>query len=260
MKYRAAFMSVSPYLGAIGAVVLLAMLLGTIYFPRLELRWVPFIAGILVASILALVSRTSRAELTILRRTAQLCSAREKLAKEIILRARAEEALCLVKTHVHYLDQEMPAMLTHVDAEQRYRYHNCAFRAFMGLRSENIDGRNLREVLGAATYAKIEDGAEQALSVRTVLFERTQPAAGNTVFRLSTQFLPHFGDGAEGTRLLRSANRHYGVERHSCRNSRFDTWRGGTKPRAESTRQRDRRGTQRLGRSGSSYSGRTRQR
>ena len=65
MNYRSAFMTVSPYLGALGVVVLLAMLLGTIYYTWLELRWVPFLAGILVASILALVSRASRAEWTI---------------------------------------------------------------------------------------------------------------------------------------------------------------------------------------------------
>jgi PAS domain S-box-containing protein len=163
--------------------VLLAMLLGSIYFTWLELRWVPFLAGILVASILALVGRASRAEWTIRRRTAQLASAREKLANEIILRALAEGALGLVKNNVHYLDQEMPAMLAYVDAMQRYRYHNRAFRAFMGVRSEKIDGRNLREVLGAATYSEIEDSAKQALSGRTVRFERTQRAAGNTVFR-----------------------------------------------------------------------------
>src|SRR5258708_24628940 len=187
-------MTVSSYLMAIGVVVLLVMLLGTMYFTWLDLHWFPFLAGVLAASILALVSRASRAEWTILRRTAQLSLARDKLGKEAVLRARAEEALGLVKTNVHYLDQEMPAMLAYVDAEQCYRYHNRAFRAFVGVRSEKIDGRHLREVVGAATFAEIEESARQALSGSTVRFERTQRAAGNRVFRLATQFLPHFGD------------------------------------------------------------------
>jgi PAS domain-containing protein len=99
--------------------------------------------------------------------------------------------------NVHYLDQEMPAMLAYVDAEQRYRYHNRAFRAILRVRSENTEGRHLREVLGATTYAEIEDSAKQALSGCTVRFERTQRPADNTVFRLSNQFLPHFGDGGK---------------------------------------------------------------
>jgi PAS domain S-box-containing protein len=196
-RYRTAFATVSPYLGALGVVGLLAMLLGTIYYTWLDLQWVTFLSGILCAAILALVSRASRAEWTIRRRTAQNFSLREKLSKELILRARAEEALALVKSGVHYLDQEMPAMLAYVNAEQCFQYHNRAFRTFLGIQSNKIDGRHMREVLGAANYAAIEDGAKQALSGSSVRFEGTQRARGNTVFRLSTQFLPHFGDGGK---------------------------------------------------------------
>ena len=196
-KLRGAYGTVSPYVGALGVLVLLAMLLGTIYFTWLEVGWVPFLSGILVAATLALVSRASRAEWIIGRRTAQLTSLREKLAKELLLRSRAEERFASVKTSVHYLDQEMPAMLAYVNAEQCLQYHNRAFRTFRGLRKENIDGRQLREVLGAANHAEIEDNAKQALSGSMVLFEGTQRAMGNTVFRLSTQFLPHFGDGGK---------------------------------------------------------------
>jgi PAS domain S-box-containing protein len=197
MRFRSAYASVSPYLGVLGVVVLLAMLLGTIYYTWLELQWVTFLSGILSAAILAMVSRASRAEWTIRRRTAQNFSLREKLSKELILRARAEEALASVKSSVHYLDQQMPAMLAYVNAEQCFQYHNRAFRTFMGISGNKIDGRHLREVLGAANYAAIEDNAKQALSGAVVRFEGTQLARGNTVFRLSTQFLPHFGDGGK---------------------------------------------------------------
>jgi PAS domain S-box-containing protein len=196
-KLRAAYGTVSPYLGALGVIGLLAMLLGTIYFTWLEVSWVPFLAGILVAAMLALVSRASRAEWIVGRRTLQLLSLREKLTKELLLRSRAEEALASVKTSVHYLDQEMTAMLSYVNAEQCFQYHNRAFRTFRGIKKENIDGRQMREVLGAANFAEIEDHARQALSGSIARFEGTQRAIGNTVFQLSTQFLPHFGDGGK---------------------------------------------------------------
>jgi PAS domain S-box-containing protein len=197
VRFRSAYATVSPYLGALGVVVLLAMLLGTIYYTWLDLQWVTFLSGILCAAILALVSRASRAEWIIRRRTAQNFSLREKLSKELILRARSDEALALVKSGVHYLDQEMPAMLAYVNAEQCFQYHNRAFRTFLGIQGNKIDGRHLREVLGAANYAAIEDNAKRALSGSMVRFEGTQRARGNTVFGLSTQFLPHFGDGGK---------------------------------------------------------------
>jgi EAL domain-containing protein (putative c-di-GMP-specific phosphodiesterase class I)/PAS domain-containing protein len=173
------------------------MLLGTMYLTAGDIGWITFLAGILAASILALTSRASRAEWIVRRRTVQLYSSREKLAKETVLRARADEALSLVKTSVHYLDQEMPAMLAYVNADLCFQYHNRAFRTFRGVRSDKIDGRHLREVVGTSAYADIEDSAKQALAGSTVRFEGTQRAAGNTVFRLSTQFLPHFGEGGK---------------------------------------------------------------
>jgi len=193
--FRFRFATISPYLGALGTIALLAMLLCTIYYTWLELQWVTFLSGILCAAILALVSRASHAEWIIRRRTAQNFSLREKLSKELLLRNRAEEALATVKSGARYLDQEMPALLAYVNAEQCIQYHNRAFRTFLGMQDNQIDGRQLREVLGAANYAAIEDYAKQALSGSMMRFEGTERAHGNTVLRLSSQFLPHFGDG-----------------------------------------------------------------
>jgi PAS domain S-box-containing protein len=197
VNLRSTFKVLSPFLGAVGVIALLATLLSAIYYTALDPRWVTFLSGILVASILALASRASRAEWIVKRRTVQLLSFREKLAKEIVLRTRAQESLALMKTSVHYLDQEMPAMLAYVNSDLCFRYHNRAFRTFRGVRSDHIDGRHLREVVGAATYADMEESAKQALSGTTVRFEGTQRALGNTIFRLSTQFLPHFGEGGK---------------------------------------------------------------
>jgi EAL domain-containing protein (putative c-di-GMP-specific phosphodiesterase class I) len=93
MNTRRFFRAVSPYLGVLGVVLLLVMLLGTIYFTWLELQWTAFLAGILVAAILALISRASRSEWILTRRTAQLAALRDKLAQETAARLRAEESL-----------------------------------------------------------------------------------------------------------------------------------------------------------------------
>ena len=197
MTLRSTLRVVGPFLGAAGVILLLATLLSAIYFTALDPKWITCLSGIVFASVLALVSRSSRAEWIIKRRTAQLASFRERLAKETVLRTRAQELLALMKTSVHYLDQEMPAMLAYINADLSFRYHNRAFRTFRGLSGENIDGHHLREVVGVSAYADIEENAKQALLGNTVRFEGTQKTLGNTIFRLSTQFLPHFGEGGK---------------------------------------------------------------
>jgi len=69
--------------------VVIGLLVFTIYFTELGLQWVTFLTGILIASVLAVVSRSSRAEWIITRRTTQIKSLKDKLEQETQLRNSA---------------------------------------------------------------------------------------------------------------------------------------------------------------------------
>ena len=77
------------------------LLVFTIYFTELGVQWITFLTGILIASIISMVSRTARAEWIIARRTAQLKSIKDKLDKETQLRKMSvdekEQSLSLLK-------------------------------------------------------------------------------------------------------------------------------------------------------------------
>jgi hypothetical protein len=60
-----------------------------VHLTSLELQWTAFLAGILVAAVLAMASRASRSEWILARRTAQLKVARERYAWEAGLRKAA---------------------------------------------------------------------------------------------------------------------------------------------------------------------------
>ena len=112
------FRAVGPYLTAVGVMVLVAVLLAAIYFTLFDLQWIAFLAGILVAAILAMVGRASRAEWTIARRTAQLKLARDRLALETERRKRAEEALARISKRVSAPVSEPAEAVPHVSAAQ----------------------------------------------------------------------------------------------------------------------------------------------
>ena len=69
------FLAVNPYLGILAVLVLLA----TIFFTWFELPWAAVLAGMLMAAVLAMVDRASRAERTSARRGAQLGVMRERV-------------------------------------------------------------------------------------------------------------------------------------------------------------------------------------
>lgn len=106
---RRLFRTALPYLTAFSALALVALLIAAIYFTLLDLEWIAFLAGILFAAILAMVSQSSRAQWLIARRSAQLARSRELLARETWRRKRAEEALDAANSELALLRSPPPA-------------------------------------------------------------------------------------------------------------------------------------------------------
>lgn len=103
------FRGVKPYLTAFAVMAMAAVLVGAIYFTLLDLQWIAFLAGVLMAALLAMVARTSRAEWIVARRGAQLAQTREKLATETRLRQTAELALAAARDRLRAFDEALPA-------------------------------------------------------------------------------------------------------------------------------------------------------
>lgn len=82
------FHRVLPYLAAIAAITVVMLLVAAIYFTGVDTQWIVFLSGILIASILGLTSRASRAEWINTRRTAQLTLLKDKLDQEVALRKK----------------------------------------------------------------------------------------------------------------------------------------------------------------------------
>jgi PAS domain S-box-containing protein len=183
---------IAPYLGAIGALLLVATLLVTMYFTWLDWQWVTFLSGILGAAILSLASRSIHAEWLIARRTAQLSLTRQKLAAESQLRTHAEQELAAVESNIAYLHESLPAMLAFLDNDRQIKYYNRAFHHGLGATVSHLDGRHLREVVGTTIYDELEEDLSHALSGFVVHRERSHETAAGGTAHLLMQFLPQF--------------------------------------------------------------------
>jgi PAS domain S-box-containing protein len=186
-----------PYVAVAGTFVLAAVLLATISLTTFDRQWIVFLGGVLSAAILAFVSYNTNARWVIARRTSQLNNTRGKLVTEVRLRAHAEEALARIRTSVELVDRALPAMLVYVDNERRVRYHNHAYKRWIGLEEKAIDGRGIEDIVGRAAYAEIAPHLTQALQGRDVCYERTQTMADGHVCRLAVQYLPHYAEAGK---------------------------------------------------------------
>jgi len=87
---RKLFSFIRNYLAAVAVIVTSAALVFTNHFTELNMQWATFLAGVLIASVLAMTSRATSAEWIIMRRTAQLTSLKKKLEQESLARNQTD--------------------------------------------------------------------------------------------------------------------------------------------------------------------------
>jgi len=185
--------AVRTYASAIAVIATAAMLIFTIYFTRPDVEWITFLAGVVVAAILAMVGRTSYAESLVARCSAQLTIVQDSLASETQQRKELDEAHATAKARLHFSDEALPVMVAYVDADGRCRYHNHAFRKWLGLPPEKIDGRHMRDVLGRKVYSEMEATVDQLRAGQPAHYERTQKMPDGAIYRLLVQHVSQFG-------------------------------------------------------------------
>ncbi|HUW26348.1 MAG TPA: EAL domain-containing protein [Gallionella sp.] len=208
MKMRSIdlFRSVRSYFPAIATIVISVLLVFAIYFTELDLQWTTFLAGLLVASILAEASRTSRSEWMLMRRTAQFSSLKDKLERMTRLREQDKKNLVAAMARLHLMDEAIPTMIALIDSGGRCRYHNRAFRNWLNLAPDRINDRLLRDILGSGLYAKFATAVRQSLDGQAVNYEQTYTMPNGTVYRLSVEHIPQLDEKSEVTGFYMLAN------------------------------------------------------
>lgn len=184
------FRAVKPYFAAVAVILTGTALIAAIFFTLLDLQWIAFLAGVVFASILAMTTRAARAETTAVSSMERLGLAEYQLTRETAQREKLESLLAAANARLHFSDESMPAMIAFVDHDTRYRYHNQAFRNWLGLRADQIDGQHLRDVLGRRLFAEIESDVAEAASGHFVRYERTHKHSGGAPSLLAVQYLP----------------------------------------------------------------------
>ena len=89
----------------------------------------------------------------------------ERLAHAAALLRDSEEEMRLVT-------DTMPALVSRLDTEQRFRFANRAYGDWLGVDPASLIGKSLVDVYGEAAYRNIRSHIEQALAGERVVYER----------------------------------------------------------------------------------------
>ena len=175
----------APVLVALGAAILIlsagveivqelrAWLAGVATWPR-ELMLHVLIAGaaLLLASAVIMT-----------RRSAQRTEEAEAALRE------SEERLRLIANNV-------PALISYIDREQRYRFSNRTYDDWFGIAHERMHGRTIAEIFGDEAYGRMRPDIERVLAGATVQFELAHGEGGRRR-ALQVSCVPHLGGDNE---------------------------------------------------------------
>jgi two-component system sensor kinase FixL len=88
-------------------------------------------------------------------------------------RRRIEQDLAHSERRLQLIANSLPALIAHVDKEERYTFANQACDDRFGLKRERMLGRTIREVSGEESYQKVRPYVARALSGERVSFSTT---------------------------------------------------------------------------------------
>jgi len=120
--------------------------------------------------------------------------AADEIRRSMAKRVRAEEALRQSSRRVQVIIDALPALISFVDAEERYRFVSRGYQEWFGLSSEQIVGKKLGEILGERVVKELRPYMEQVMAGEHVTFEATIPHRSGGSRIVHGSYAPHFSE------------------------------------------------------------------
>lgn len=174
-----------------------ALLVATLFLTQFDPQWIAFLAGVLFAAVLALLSQASKAEWRLMRRSKQLERVREQLSQEIARSRNAAHGLQSAEKRTRLVNDRLPIPILYVDREERCHYHNPACADWLGLPAERISGQLLRDLFGAGRYPLIEPQVARTLSGETADYGLSWPDKHGRQATIQVRQIPYSPDDGE---------------------------------------------------------------
>jgi PAS domain S-box-containing protein len=116
--------------------------------------------------------------------------------QDITDRLESEHALSSREHELRMITDNVPALISYVDADQRYRFVNKGYEAFFGVPAAEIVGKHLSEISGEEYYETTRPNIELALAGKSVSSENLYDRDGKSSWML-VNFVPDFSEDHE---------------------------------------------------------------
>ena len=102
--------------------------------------------------------------------------------RDVSIRIKTQQALSLSESRMRAITDNIPALIAHIDKDQRYLFANALIGKIFGIEPKAMIGHTMREMRGEAIYADLEVHIDDVLRGNIVSFEGSNVVAGKKYF------------------------------------------------------------------------------
>lgn len=127
-------------------------------------------------------------------RTTELNFAVKKLHEEIENRIITEHQLSVEKERLRAITDNMPALISQIDAKERYLFANNAYKTWFGLEEASLQGMTVRDFMGESMYQIAKPMIVRVLAGEMVSYESELQTKNGLMF-MHTTLVPCASEG-----------------------------------------------------------------
>lgn len=116
---------------------------------------------------------------------------------DVTARKREEEFRLESEARLALIADNVPVLISYVDAHRRYLYNNAGYERWFGHSRDHIHARHMRDVMGDDAYAAVRHHVDAVLDGEEVHFEAEVPYLDAGTRYVSVSYIPHRNEARE---------------------------------------------------------------
>jgi PAS domain S-box-containing protein len=112
-------------------------------------------------------------------------------------RQRAVDELRKRDAELRIITDSVPVLIAYIDRNHHYRFVNRAYELWFGRQTSEVQGRHIRDVLGAAAYEMVRPYLDEAIQGRKVSYEMELPYSEGGPRYINATYEPQLGEAGE---------------------------------------------------------------
>ncbi len=116
------------------------------------------------------------------------------ISRDITGSKQAEQTLLNRENEIRTITDNIPALVSYVDADGHYSFVNQQYEKWFGIPSKDIIGKHIREVTGKIAYEQIKDYVAKALSGQRITFDNKLTYAHGGTRWITADYIPDLDD------------------------------------------------------------------